>query len=427
MKINNLNLYDFAKTLWPICRSITGEGVRETLNFIKNSLPELLIKEIPTGEKIFDWVIPKEWIIRNAWIIKPDGKKICSFKENNLHIIGYSIPFNGKMNLSDLNKHLISLPEQPNAIPYVTSYYEERWGFCISQNERDSLEEGIYEVYIDSELFNGSLTYGELYISGKSKYEIFLSTYICHPSLANNELSGPVVTTFLADWISKMTNRKYSYRIIFIPETIGSIAYLSKNLQILKNNVIAGFNITCIGDDRCYSFLPSRSGNTISDKVAKHVLKYIDSNYKSYSWLDRGSDERQYCSPGIDLPIASIMRSKYGEYPEYHTSLDNLNLITQTGLEGGLNVLKNAIKTIEINCMPVFTILCEPKLSKRNLYPTLSLKGSADSAKTILDILTFSDGNRDLIEIAELINIPAYEISEYVDQLVDLKLLKKLY
>ncbi len=321
--INNNNIYDFCKDLWPINRSITGNGVRESLKIIQSYLPDLKIKEIKTGTKVFDWIVPQEWNVTNAWIKCPDGRKICDVNDNNLHLVGYSIPINKLMDFDELNKHLYSLPEQPDAIPYKTSYYEKRWGFCISQNERDTLTTGKYEVYIDSKLSNGSLTYGELIIDGKSSKEVFLSTYICHPSMANNEISGPAVTTFLGDWITKLKNKRYSYRIIFVPETIGSIAYLSKNLNEMKKNIFAGFNITCVGDNRMYSYLPSRNGYTISDRIAKHILKNIDPNFKLYKWTDRGSDERQYCSPNIDLPVISMMRSKYGTFKEYHTSLDD--------------------------------------------------------------------------------------------------------
>ena len=269
-------------------------------------------------------------------IISPDGTKICNFSENNLHLLGYSIPFRGKLSLKELKEHLFTLPDQPNAIPYITSYYEERWGFCLKHEQFQNLKDGEYEVFIDTELFNGELNYGELLIKGESEKEVFLSTYVCHPSMANNELSGPTVVTFLAKWLLSIKKPRFSYRIIFIPETIGSISYLSLNHEQMKKKVFAGFNVSCVGDDRSYSYIPSRDGNSISDKIALHVLNWIDPNFVKYSWLDRGSDERQYCAPGIDLPIASIIRTKYGKYPEYHTSLDDLKVVaTPKGLDGG--------------------------------------------------------------------------------------------
>ena len=253
-----------------------------------------------------------------------------------------------KISLSELQNHLHSLPKQKKAIPYVTSYYKENWGFCLSDELRNKLTLGEYEVHIDSELFDGNLTYGEILIKGQSKKEIFLSTYICHPSMANNELSGPSVLTFITKWILSLKNKRYSYRIIFIPETIGSLMYLSKNIDHLKKYVYAGFNITCIGDERAHSYLPSRKEDTISDRIAKHTLKAIDKNYIEYKWSDRGSDERQYCAPLIDLPITSIMRTKYGMYDEYHTSLDDLdNVVTPEGLEGGYWSIRRSIEGLE--------------------------------------------------------------------------------
>lgn len=412
------HIYELAQKLWPINRSLTGDGVRQTLKMIQNEVPELEIFEVPSGTQVFDWVIPKEWHVNDAYIMTPSGKKICDFKKNNLHLVGYSVPVSLKISLAGLQDYLYSLPNQPNAIPYITSYYKERWGFCISHEERLQLEDGIYEIHIDSELFDGSLTYGELLIRGESSTEVFISTYICHPSMANNELSGPCVTTFLAKKLKNLGRTKYSYRIIFIPETIGSITYLSKNIDHLKKSVIAGFNVSCVGDDRDYSYLPSRNGNTLSDLVAKHVLKYTCSTFKSYTWGDRGSDERQYCAPGVDLPIASIMRTKYGEYPEYHTSLDNLiSVVTPEGLDGGYNALWKSIEAIERHCYPLMTVLCEPQLGKRGLYPTLSTKASGAEVRLIMDLITWSDGTRSLIEIAELCGSPVWELYPIVEKL----------
>ncbi len=415
MEVGN-QIYNFCKELWPINRSITGDGVRKTLKKIKEILPQLSIHEVPTGTDVFDWKIPKEWVIRDAWIKTPDGKKICDFKTNNLYLVGYSTPIHKRLTLSELKKNLHSLPEMPDAIPYVTSYYEERWGFCISENEKKNLVEGEYEVFIDSDLIDGFLTYGELLIKGQSQEEVFLSTYICHPSMANNELSGPTVTSFISKWLVEQSNLKYSYRIIFIPETIGSITYLSKNIDHLKSNVKAGFNISCVGDDRDYSYLPSRNGNTLSDKISQHVLNHIHPSYKIYDWSERGSDERQYCSPGIDLPIASIMRSKYGKYDEYHTSLDDLkNVVSPEGLAGGYNALKLAIEALENNIYPKTTVLCEPNLGKRNLYPTLSGKKLNHDIRLLKDVLTWSDGTMSLIEIADIIRVPVWDLYPIVE------------
>jgi len=418
-------IYNLAKKLWPINRSITGDGVRKTLSIIKEKIPELKIFEIPSGTEVFDWTVPKEWKVRDAYIITPDGEKICQFKKNNLHLVGYSSPINLKIPLSKLQDHLYSLPNQPDAIPYITSYYEKRWGFCITHDERQSLTDGDYQVYIDTELFDGSLSYGEILIKGQTSEEIFISTYICHPSMANNELSGPCVTTFLAKKLKEFKKLKYSYRLIFIPETIGSITYLSQNIEHLKQNVVAGFNVTCVGDDRDYSYLPSRKGNTLSDQIAKHVLKHICPTFKSYKWADRGSDERQYCAPNVDLPIASIMRTKYGMYDEYHTSLDDLiNVVTAKGLEGGFNALWKAIEALERNSYPKVTILCEPQLGKRDLYPALLTEHTNSKVMQMLNLITWSDGAHSLIDIAELCDSPIWELYPIVKKLEDHKLIE---
>ena len=412
------SIYKFAQKLWPINRSIMGKGTKETLKLIKQHLPQLKINSVPSGTNVFDWTVPKEWGVKEAYIITPSGEKICDFSKNNLHLLGYSIPFEGEISFDELKKHLYTLPDQPNAIPYITSYYKERWGFCLSQEQFDTLENGSYKVIIKSTLFDGELNYGELLIKGKSDKEIFLSTYICHPSMANNELSGPTVVTFLAKWLQEINETDFSYRIIFIPETIGSITYLSKNYKDMKNKIFAGFNVTCVGDDRAYSYLPSRNGKTISDMIAKHVLKWIDPNFIKYSWFDCGSDERQYCAPGIDLPIASILRTKYGRYPEYHTSLDNLeNVVTPKGLDGGYWAIRKAIEAIARNKKYKTTVLCEPQMGKRGLYPTLSTKGTNKKVRLMMNFISFCDGQASLLEIAESLNLPIWELYKLVDKL----------
>ncbi|KPA10920.1 aminopeptidase [Candidatus Magnetomorum sp. HK-1] len=420
-------MFDFLKLLFPICRSITGEGVVNTLKHIQNLVPELKICEVPSGTKAFDWTVPKEWNIKDAYIIDPNGKKIVDFKKNNLHILGYSIPVNKEMTLEELQENLYSLPEQPDAIPYVTSYYGERWGFCITENQRKTLQSGTYKVKIDSTLENGCLTYGEVILPGQSEQEIFLSTYVCHPSMANNELSGPVVTTYLLKWLKSLKNRKYTYRVIFIPETIGSIVYLSKNFREMKENIIAGFNVTCVGDDRAYSYLQSRNGKTLSDRVAQHVLSHIAPNYVKYSFLDRGGDECQYCSPGIDLPVVSMMRTKYRCYPEYHTSLDNLQVVSPSGLLGGYNALFKAIEILEKNDVFKLKVLCEPQYSKRGLLTTLSgVMKKSPSFKTMKHFTAYCDGQNDLLAIAEIINVPAWELFPIVEKLNKFDLLTKV-
>ncbi|HDY90209.1 MAG TPA: DUF4910 domain-containing protein [bacterium] len=410
-------IYSLAQQLFPICRSLTGEGVRKTLSLIKRQLPELEIHEVPSGTRCFDWTVPDEWNINDAYIIDPDGNKIADFRKNNLHVVGYSTPVDETVLLDELQNHIYSLPDQEDAIPYITSYYKKHWGFCITDKQRKALKQGRYRVHIDSSLKPGHLTYGQLIIPGRSSREIFLSTYICHPSLANNELSGPCVTTYLAKWLQSLENRHYTYRIIFIPETIGSIYYLSRNLEYLKEHVIAGFNVSCVGDERTYSFMPSRQGNTLADRVAQHVLKHIYPDFKRYSFLNRGSDERQYCSPGVDLPVVLVGRSKYGQYPEYHTSKDNMDFITPAGLSGGYNAIRQCLICLEHNEKLKTGVLCEPQLGKRGLYPLISSKETTKQVRPMMDLIAYADGTNDLLGIADLINREMWSLFEIVNKL----------
>ena len=411
MNTDGKSMHHFASELFPICRSITGNGVRETLSIIAKKIPDLEVFEVPSGTQVFDWTVPREWNIRDAYVLDPDGNKIIDFGESNLHVLGYSIPVNAKMPLSELQDHLYSLPDQPTAIPYITSYYQERWGFCVSHEQRQQItQEGEYTVVIDSELKDGHLTYGELLIPGDDEKEIFLSTYVCHPSMANNEVSGPTVTTFLARWLQSQ-KRRYSFRVVFIPETIGSITYLSRNLEAMQRRTVAGFNITCVGDERAYSFLPSRQETSLSDRAALHVLAHLHPDFTRYTYLDRGSDERQYCSPGVNLPVASIMRSKYGTYPEYHTSLDDLSLVTPAGLQGAYEVLQKCIECIEADEVLRVSVRCEPQLGKRGLYPTLSTKETNDQVRDMMNLIAYCDGARSLLDIAEKINVPIWRIA----------------
>jgi len=420
-------MYSWAEDLFPICRSITGPGVRETLLYFKEILPDLKIHNIPTGTKAFDWIVPNEWLIKSAYIEDSNGSKIIDFTNNNLHVVGYSEPIDEWMDLSALDKHLHSLPGQPDAIPYVTSYYNTNWGFCLTHNQRELLKEGLYHVVIESELKHGVLNYGELIIKGKINKEVLLSTYICHPSMANNELSGPVVTAGISKWINSLKNPRYTYRIIFIPETIGSIVYLSKHAKHMKENTIAGLVLTCIGDDRDYSFLPSRYGDTLIDRVSSYALDNYVEGYTRYSYLDRGSDERQYCSPGIDLPVCSVMRTKYQVYPEYHTSLDDLTLISPEGLKGGFNIVKKIIEILELNELYKNNILCEPQLGKRNLYSDISIKNESRNidSRMILNILAYADGSNDVLGISKLINEDFFIVYKNIMTLEKMKVLTK--
>lgn len=420
-------MYGWAQDLFPICRSITGEGVRESLGYFQRIVPELEIKSIASGTPVFDWTVPKEWRIRSAYIKDPHGKIIVDFADSNLHVVGYSTPVHKTLSLQELEGHLYSLPNMPDAIPYVTSYYAERWGFCLTHEQRQSLEEGDYEVFIDSELFDGVLNYGEVLIPGETEKEILLSTYICHPSLANNELSGPIVTTGLINKIKAIPNRKYTYRVLFLPETIGSISYLSQHLQHLQQQVEAGFVLTCIGDERNYSYLSSRQENTLADRAAIHTLEHMVDDFKRYDFLQRGSDERQYCAPGVDLPVCSLMRTRYGDYPEYHTSLDNLDLISNQGLAGGLAMAFNAVNLLEQNATYEVTVKCEPQLGKRGLYPTVSdMSQDYSDVQKLTNFIAYCDGTRDLMAIADKISVSAFELMKTAALLEKEGLLRKV-
>jgi len=422
MAIDNaegLWMHALATRLFPICRSLTGDGVRKTLSILKEHLPDLMLHEVPSGTTCFDWTVPDEWNIRGARLIGPDGNEVVNFADHNLHVVGYSMPIDTEIDLADLQAHLFSLPDMPDAIPYVTSYYNRNWGFCLTHNQRSKLKNGRYRAIIDSTLVPGALTYAELVIPGSSSKEVFISTYVCHPSMANNELSGPVVATQLAVWLKSLPSRKWTYRIVFIPETIGSITYLSKNLSRLKESVIAGYNVSCIGDDRAYSYLPSRDGNTLSDRAARHVLGILAPDHKVYDFaLHRGSDERQYCAPGVDLPIASVMRSKYANYPEYHTSKDDLTLVTPAGLQGGYNALRRCLETIEIEETYVCNQLCEPQMGKRGLYSSLGQRSTTASVATRMNILCQCDGQTSVIEIAERLGVASWELRPFFLELL---------
>ena len=432
-------IYAFAERLFPIARSITGEGVRETLKLIDSEIAEtgykLNVLEIPTGTQVFDWTVPKEWKIRDAYIENEAGEKIIDFRKNNLHVLGYSTPVDEWVDREDLLKHVYTQEDQPDAIPYVTSYYRERYGFCMSENMKNSLPEGKYHMYVDSELFDGSLSIGELVIpatefsatESSSKEdeaeEILISTYTCHPSMANNECSGPALSAALIRYVASLSKRRFSYRFVFNPETIGSITYLSLKINELKKKVRAGFVLSCVGDDRDYSFIPSRYSDTLADEVIENVMKSRPKHTK-YTFLDRGSDERQYCSPGVDLPVVGVCRSKYGCYPEYHTSKDDMTLVSENGFQGSFDMMCEVIDALEYNRKYRTTVFCEPQLGKRGLYPTISKKGSYDSVLAMRDLIAYSDGRNTLVEISELIKVPVKELIPIVDKLLENGLLE---
>ncbi len=422
-------MYCLAETLFPICRSITGDGVRQTLkmlsDFIAQDGMEFSIHEVPVGTQVFDWTIPKEWAIREAYIETEQGERIIDMKQNNLHVMGYSIPVDQWVTLEELKQYVYTQPDQPDVIPYVTSYYKERFGFCMSETHLRSLPEGRYHMVIESELFDGSLTYADLILSGESDREIMITSYICHPSMANNECSGPVLLAALARYVHLLPKRRYTYRFVLNPETIGAITYLSKNYQHLKEKIEAGIVLSCVGDDRAYSIIHSRYGDTITDKSMMNILRGRE-NVKEYSFLKRGSDERQYNAPGIDLPVIGFCRSKYGEYPEYHTSADNLGLISPSGLQGSYDVMTEWIQAMEQNGQFKVAVLCEPQLGKRGLYPTISQKGGYDEVRAMTDFIAYADGTNDLFDISDRIGVSVRRLASIAKSLEEGNLLERV-
>jgi aminopeptidase-like protein len=418
----NSSMFSWMKDLFPYCRSITGEGIRKSLSYFEKINPEFKRIKFKTGKKVFDWTIPKEWNIKDGYIKHESGKKFCKFKENNLNIVGYSKPVNFSIDKNELIEKIHTLKQQPDSIPYVTSYYNEDWGFCMSEKNKKKLPSGKYNIFIDSELKKGSLDLSHAIIKGKSKKEIFFSSYLCHPSMANNELSGPVVLNKLILFLKERFKKlNYSYRFVMLPETIGPIAYLSKYKNHLKKNVICGYNLTCLGDKGNFSYIKSRNGNTLADSAIESSLKDYK-KHKAHSYLHRASDERQYCSPGIDLPLCSFSRSL--DYKEYHTDKDNLKIISQKKLEESLDVLKNIIIALELGLYPKTKIQCEPNMGKRGLYPFISKKNTHNyELKLRMDLISYSDGMRNIFEISNLIQQPLSEIIKEYKNLKDHKII----
>ncbi|EGJ4815793.1 DUF4910 domain-containing protein [Campylobacter lari] len=414
-------MYELACELFPICRSITGEGFRQSLKILDKAMGGGILKihSIASGSKVFDWEVPAEWEINDAFIITPNGEKICDFKQNNLHVLNYSEGINDEISLDELQEHLYSIEDYPDAIPYVTSYYKRRWGFCIKHKDRVKLKEGKYKVFIDAKHHeNGVLNYADLLIPSTqdAKDEILISSYLCHPSMANNELSSPIVATFLAKWLLGLEERKYNYRFIFAPETIGSIVYLSKHLKHLQKYTKAGFALSCIGDDNAYSLIHTPSENTLADKVALYTLKEKN-NFKEFSFLDRGGNERQFCAPLVNLPVVGVCRTRFGDYKEYHTSKDDLNFISEEGLQGGLKAMQEIIMNLEINEIYQNTVFCEPNLGKRDLYHTINTSLTNSQIPISCNFLAYCDGQNDVLDIASKINIQAYELKDLVEKL----------
>ena len=393
-------MYQLMVKLYPINRSITGNGVRETLNILKEHVP-LQVINVPSGQKVFDWTIPKEWNIKDAYLKNSNGEKVVDYKDSNLHVLNYSIPVNKRIELSELKKNIFTLPDHPDWIPYRTSYYSENWGFCLAHNHLLNLPDGEYEVVIDSTLEDGFLTYGEFFIKGEKADEILFSCHICHPSLCNDNLSGIALTTFLAKQLCN-TPHKYSYRFIFIPGTIGSITWLSLN----KDNCFKikhGLVVSCVGDAGKFRYKKSRQGNAEIDRAVIHILKNSHRDYKVIEFFPYGYDERQYCSPGFNLPIGCLSRSTHGCYPEYHTSADNFDIIDAKNLAESYEIYLSAIDLLEKNDTYVNkNPYCEPQLGKRGLYDKIGARSdNKESQLALLWILNFSDGNHSLLDISE--------------------------
>ncbi|MFN0202208.1 MAG: DUF4910 domain-containing protein [Bacteroidia bacterium] len=404
--------------LFPICRSITGNGLRQSFHILQEVIP-LELHEVPTGTACFDWTVPREWNIEDAYILRPDGKKICDFQQNNLHVVNYSIPQEKELTYEELLPRLHTIPDMPTAIPYVTSYYRENWGFCLTHEELQTLpKEGTYKVVIKSSLAEGSLTYGDLVLKGETDQEVLISTYLCHPSMANNELSGPLVAAFLYEKIKALPRRKYTYRFIFAPETIGVIAYLSKNGSYMKEKTVAGYVLTCCGDAGDFVYKKSKRGNSLADRAAMHLLQYQEVPFHIIPFAIGGSDERQYCSPGFNMPVGSLTRSIYQRYKEYHTSLDNKDFISFDAMEHTIEVYFQMLKAIELNEIYVNKIpYCEPQLGKRGLYPdmgAISFRQGIEFTHNLLHFLTYTDGEHDLIDLADKRNRSVLAFEEVI-------------
>ena len=409
-------MHALAQRLFPICRSITGNGVRETLKILQSYVP-VEIKEIASGTQVFDWTIPAEWNIKEAWIKNAEGEKIVDFKEHNLHILNYSVPFEGTLDLDQLKEHLFTIPDEPDLIPYRTSYYARNWGFCLTHRQYESLKEGRYEVFIDSTLKPGSMTYGELLIPGETAEEFIFSTHICHPSLANDNLSGISLLTYLAKHLIPNKNH-FSYRFLFLPVTIGSIAWLSQNETHLSK-IKGGIVTSLVGDQAAFHYKKSRIGTSTLDQIAEYVLENSGYPYQILEFSPYGYDERQYCSPGINLPVGNLTRSTYG-YREYHTSADNLDFISAVELQKSFEIYRLLVEHWEYNqkYLNLFP-KGEPQLGRRGLYTAIGGQtDSHESQMAMLWILNLADGNHTILDMARKSLIPMSRLHEIAQLLV---------
>jgi aminopeptidase-like protein len=414
--------YAMIESLYPICRSITGDGVRQSLKLLQATVP-LKIREVPTGTKVFDWIVPREWNIQDAYIKDEAGERVVDFKRNNLHVLNYSVPVRGIMSLAELRPHLFSLQETPDWIPYRTSYYKESWGFCLSHRQLQSMKEGNYEVCIDSTLESGSLTYGEFFIPGVSEEEILISCHICHPSLCNDNLSGVATAVRLA-WLLCQARLRRSYRFLWVPGTIGSITWLALNEPTLSR-IEGGLVLSCVGDRGSFTYKRSRRGNAVVDRAVEHLFFHSGQSYEIADFTPYGYDERQYCSPGLNLPVGCFMRTPNGKYPEYHTSADDLSLVSCSSLGQSLVQLLRVFQVLDENeFYRNLNPKCEPQLGRRGLYRQMGgMTGSAKIELAMLWVLSFSDGDHDLLGIAERSGLPFDEVCRAAAMLCNANLL----
>ncbi len=417
-------LHNLVARLFPICRSITGNGVRETLKILTERIP-VKIHEIPTGTQVFDWTVPREWNVTEAYIKDSKGEKIIDFKHCNLHVLNYSAPVRKKVSLAELKEHLFTAPEHPDWIPYRTSYYSERWGFCLSHRQFETLREDEYEVVIESSLEDGHLTFGECFLQGETQEEILISTHVCHPSLANDNLAGIAVATFLAQVLANQ-RRRFSYRFLFVPGAIGPITWLALNEDRVAR-VRHGLVVACAGDAGPMTYKRSRRGDAEIDRAVEHVLRQSGDRYEILDFSPYGYDERQYCSPGFNLPVGCLMRTPHGRYPQYHTSADDLDLVRPESLADSLAKYLAVFEVLEhnnryLNQNPK----CEPQLGKRGLYSmTGGQSGGKESELAMLWVLNCSDGRYTLLDIAERSAMKFAAIKNAADKLVDHCLLRE--
>jgi aminopeptidase-like protein len=417
-------LHAMVAELYPLCRSITGDGLRQSLRLLQKQVP-LTLREIPSGTQVFDWTVPREWNIRDAYIKSPNGEKVVDFQKCNLHVVSYSTPVWARMELTELKQHLISLPEAPDLVPYRTSYYKETWGFCLSHRMLESLTEGEYEVCIDSTLQPGHLTFGEFGIEGTTQDEVLISCHACHPSLANDNLSSMVIAAALAKLLSG-ADLRYSYRFLWIPGTIGAIIWLATNEATL-GRVKHGLVLSCVGDPGPFTYKRSRRGDAEIDRVVEHVLKHSGRDFTALDFTPMGCEERQYCSPGLNLPVGCFMRTPNGKYPQYHTSADNLSLVTSNALAETLRSLLAVVEVLEHNHR--FRNLnpkCEPQLGRRGLYRQIGNSRSSKLEEALLWVLNYSDGEHSLLDVAEQSNLEFRSLHEAAAALMDCGLLQRV-